>query len=316
MKYIIKIWETERHRDIGESDIIESNLNNIGQAIEKAKKIMKMNNYASLEVQNTKENKTLYFCTPKEEKYFEDEIKEEANQEKINKYAKLVWGDTFVNNGDEIYGKVKDVIQMLIENTEYCNTPEANIDEETLKIINKSTKHLLSEFESNFSDEDYVRLIENVMDGTLNINNRADILEDLEEYYLEEIENMELKDINIKDVVECYFDSNEIENLMEYGADRDSYTIPTISSIYIELLNILNVEYENIFTEDISDGKYISTIIFNEENKITINTNASNTYEQVTSNIESIKDEYIKLQNNLESNNIEEIENNTELELE
>lgn len=305
-RYMIKIWETEEDRESGESSIVENNLDNIDQAIEKAKRIMKLNSYASLEVQNSKENKTLYFCTQNEEEtYFKEEIAKEKMQEKINKYAKVIWGNELVNNGDEIYGKVEDVIKMLKENTQYCNTPEANIDEETLEVINKSTKELLNEFENDFIDEDYVRLIENVMDGTLVINNREDILEDLEEYYLEEIENMELNNINIKDVVACYFDSNEIENLMEYGADRDSYTKPTISSIYEEILDILNIEYENVFTEDISDGKYTTTIEFNEEKEIVLDTKASNTYEQVASNIESVKDKYLELQKNME---IEEIE--------
>ena len=97
---------------------------------------------------------------------------------------------------------------------------------------------------------------------------------------------------------------------MEYGADTDSYTMPTISSVYEKILDILNIEYENIFTEEVSDGKYASTIQFNEEKEIVVDTKASNTYEQVASNIESVKDKYLELQKNMEieDTEIEDIE--------
>ena len=310
-RYIIKIWETQQDRESGESSIVENNLDNIDQAIEKAKRIMNSNNYASLEVQNSKENKTLYFCSQKEEEtYFKEEIAKEKMQEKINRYARVIYGEELKDNGDEIPGKVKDVKVTLKENLEYCKTSESNIDEEELKFINESTKELLEELGNDYIDDDYVRLIENPMAGALCINNLDNFLEDLEYEYLEKIEDMELKDINIKDVVECYFDNNELENLMEYGADTDSYTMPTISSVYEKILDILNIEYENIFTEEVSDGKYASTIQFNEEKEIVVDTKASNTYEQVASNIESVKDKYLELQKNMEieDTEIEDIE--------
>ena len=40
-RYIIKIWETKDEREQGLSDIIESNLSDIQNAIEKAKKLVK-----------------------------------------------------------------------------------------------------------------------------------------------------------------------------------------------------------------------------------------------------------------------------------
>lgn len=75
--YIIKIWETEELRELGESDIIETNIENLEDAISKAKKIMEEQNYASLEVQDDKEQNSFYFCTPTEEIYInnlEDEL--------------------------------------------------------------------------------------------------------------------------------------------------------------------------------------------------------------------------------------------------
>lgn len=81
-RYIIKIWETESDRDLGLSDIIETNINSIYEAIRKAKKIMSEENYSSLEVQNVAENSTFYYCSPDEEKYFEENIKNAIMQEK------------------------------------------------------------------------------------------------------------------------------------------------------------------------------------------------------------------------------------------
>ena len=86
-RYIIKVWETEQERDLGESNIVDTNLNDIEQAIGKAKNIMSNQNYASLEVQNNNENKTYYFADSTEEKYFQENIEKAKTQEKVNIYA-------------------------------------------------------------------------------------------------------------------------------------------------------------------------------------------------------------------------------------
>ena len=71
--YIIKIWETEELRDLGESDIVEIDLDSLKKAISRAKEIMEEQNYASLEVQDSEETESYYFCTPKEEEYLYDD---------------------------------------------------------------------------------------------------------------------------------------------------------------------------------------------------------------------------------------------------
>ena len=70
-RYIIKIWKTEDEREQGLSDIIESNLSDIENVIEKAKKIVKSQNYNALEVQDTKQKITYYSHTPEGESSFE-----------------------------------------------------------------------------------------------------------------------------------------------------------------------------------------------------------------------------------------------------
>ena len=86
--YIIKIWETEEMRDLGESDIIETNIQSLEEAINKAKKIMEEQNYASLEVQDEEEQNSFYFCTSREEEYIYY-FEEENIDEKIKKVVEL-----------------------------------------------------------------------------------------------------------------------------------------------------------------------------------------------------------------------------------
>lgn len=182
MKYIIKIWETEERRDSGESDIIETNIKSLKEAIDKSKKIMEEQNYASLNVQNTNENCSFYYCTPNSEEYIYNDI----------------------------------------------------------------------------------------------------------------LHNLEDKDI-VKAIVELYFAENNINNLMDYGADRDSLVMPSLSELYKEILDKLHIEYTSIETDDISDGKYKTDIEFKDDSIIRVDTSAFNDTDIVISNVESIKQEYEKI---------------------
>ena len=55
--YIIKIWETEELRNAGLSDIISSGITDLKTAIKDAKQLMQEQEYASIEVQNSKEKR-------------------------------------------------------------------------------------------------------------------------------------------------------------------------------------------------------------------------------------------------------------------
>lgn len=179
--YIIKIWETEDLRDAGISNIIDSNILNLEDAIIKAKKIMENNNFASLEVQTSDEMNSIYFCTSKEEEY-------------------------------------------------------------------------LYEFNS------------------LDINE------------------------NIEDIVDLYFIQNKLNNFMDYGSDADIIRMPSLSEFYKDILDKLKIQYLNIFTEDVSDGKYSTTIEFDDNNKIIIDTSAWNGKDVAKDNIKSIQEQYVELQ--------------------
>lgn len=70
--------------------------------------------------------------------------------------------------------------------------------------------------------------------------------------------------------------------------------MPSISDLYKGIFARLNIKTYNITTEDISDGKYCTTINFDEENSITIDTSAWNNKNEVIENTMSVQEEYDK----------------------
>ncbi|MEG0510873.1 MAG: hypothetical protein RR489_07250 [Clostridia bacterium] len=98
---------------------------------------------------------------------------------------------------------------------------------------------------------------------------------------------------NTKDVVEEYFKKNNIENLMEYASDSAHSAAFSITDVYKELMQELNIKYINIYSEDISDGKFSTNISFGDTNEINIQTNAWDGKEIVEENLKLIKAKYM-----------------------
>ena len=107
----------------------------------------------------------------------------------------------------------------------------------------------------------------------------------------------------ISPVVAKYFNEKEMDDLMEYGNDSDE-GLYHLSTLYEELMNKLDIKFNNVYTEDISDGKYVTTIIFRDNSEIQIDTSAFNGIEVVTNNLISV----------LESFNEKVADNNLEIE--
>lgn len=312
-RYIIKIWETEDEREQGLSDIIESNLSNIQKTIETAKKLIKSQNYNALEVQDTKQKVTYYSHTPEEEKTFEDEIEKAKIQEKINKYAKLVYNNELQDDGENVSGLVVDVIKHLKDIKKYFETNESELNQEEIDGIIEETNDLIKELEQNYDNEDYVSLFTQPMSGFYSINEEIkDILDDLLDYYESQLERMEFGKSNIKDVVDYYFDNNGIKNLMDYGADRDAEAMPTISSMYETILENLKINYSNVFSDDVSSGKYTTIIEFDKFHKIQVDTKSRYGAEDIYDNVQSINDVY---KNYLREKEMEKIQKIKELDL-
>lgn len=307
-KYIIKVWETKEEREQGISNIIESGLSNIGETIKKAKKIMDSQNYVSLEVQDSKEKRTLYFATQDEETEFSDLVQEEQLKEKVNKYGKLVVDDVLKDNGEDVFGLVRKVIEHLEDIKKYFKENKANISKEEREDIVNETEDLIEEIKENYDDEDYISLYTYSMSDFYEIDeNYKDILETLLDYYELKLEEMEYGKANIKDVVDFYFDYYGIQNLMDYGEDRDAENMPTISSMYERILDCLKIKYDSISTKEVRGGKYVTVIDFTKDYSIEIDTKSKDDTDIIYHNIKSIDESYKELLKNEKVKKIEKI---------
>lgn len=98
----------------------------------------------------------------------------------------------------------------------------------------------------------------------------------------------------ITDIVNTYFAEKDLTDLMEYGSDRDFYVMPSLTDLYKGILSRLNIPTYNITTEDFSDGKYETTVEFNNQYSIVIDTSAWNSENEVIANVISIQEEFKK----------------------
>jgi len=96
----------------------------------------------------------------------------------------------------------------------------------------------------------------------------------------------------ISEVVENYFNKNNLENFMNYGADSDAYILTSFSDVYKELLKDLGINYKEINTNYVSDGKYETVISINNGKMFFLYTSAWNGKEVTKVNLEKFIDEY------------------------
>ena len=122
----------------------------------------------------------------------------------------------------------------------------------------------------------------------------------IKDYTIKEPSNYDL----ISSKVSNYFGKKGMEDLMEYGSDSDE-GLYHLSTLYKDLMEELNIKFEDIYTEDFSAGKYITTIIFRDNLEIKIDTSAFNGIEVVTDNLISVLENYNEknIQNDLENEN-------------
>lgn len=298
-RYIIKIWENEHERSSGNSAIIQQDFNYIDDAIIKAKKIMKEYKYASLEIRNSFNEQTLYYCTPEEEQYFEEYIENAKNQEKVNDYAKVVYEDKLYSEEEDIYGKLSDVISELRENQELVNDPKNKIDDETKEYINEETNELVKKLQNSHDLQDFVYLYVHPMSSFFIETDIADLLEDLQQEYMLNLTEQELTDLNIKTIVVTYYEINKIYNLSEYRDDENKEITPSFSDLYTDLCKYLGIEIESITTEEERPGKYQTTITFPNNNSITITSRNRYKIDDIVQNMKIIRDSYTLEQNQI-----------------
>lgn len=126
----------------------------------------------------------------------------------------------------------------------------------------------------------------------------------LEDYIEQPLTNYDISLIKVTE----YFKEHNIKDLMEYGNDADEGLYP-LSALYKEIMDKLNIEYESVFTkDDVSDGKYITTVVFNDSSVIKLDTRAWDDIRGVTDNIESICEMWNIIKEKNIENEIEDIE--------
>ncbi len=160
----------------------------------------------------------------------------------------------------------------------YFETNDIEYDKDTLELYSKS---------NNYFNSDIICLAEG-----------AESLEDFLEDYKEKSANY--YELALSKVID-YFRINEIKNLMEYGSDGDE-GLYHLSSMYQEIMDKLGIKYSNLYTEDISDGKYLTTITFENNSSIQVDTSAWNGIKAVTENVLSIYETYENLREKLKQN--------------
>lgn len=282
--YIIKIWETESEREQGLSEIIKVGIDKLEIAIEQARKISKDNEYACIEVQDSKQKKSYITIDEKGEKIDNFNYIDAIRQEKINYFYNLVYGEKDIVYKDEsILGKASKLLEVLKENEKEMYK---GFEEE--KIILEEHKELLKDIEE-YDENDIIKVYEHPMAVVPMIDSNKETLEDITTEFLDLIEE-EILEYEIQDVVDAYINSNNITDFMEYGADRDVPNMPTLSKIYEEILYILKINYDSVQTNEVRGGKYETIIEFTNNNSITVDTYSRNGQEHITENINSIKE--------------------------
>ena len=300
--YLIKIWENEDLREQGISDIIRTDIKDIRTAVQIAQEIQNNNRYACIEVQDNQQKTSYYMQDMIEEKIFEKKYLEAIKQEKINYLYKLMYGDkniVFIN--EDMIGKANVILKEL-------DTIKQNLIEEyqeDSKDIIKEVNELKDEILDEYDEEDIIKLYEHPMAIVPMLNSNKGTLKDMRETFLSMVEVKEIPEVALDDVIDAYMGYNDIGNFMEYSSDSNIYTNPSFSSLYKDLMDLLNIKYIDVYTNDVSDGKYVTTIEFNNEKSITIDTNAWSEIEAIKENLKSIV-EYEKTIEN-EKNNISKL---------
>ena len=99
---------------------------------------------------------------------------------------------------------------------------------------------------------------------------------------------------------------------MDYGSDNDE-GLYKLSDMYKKIMNKFDMQYYDVNTRDKegSDGKYITTIAFDPEKEIEVETEAWNGIKAVTENIATIYENYkIFYENSIKN----EVQNDKEFE--
>lgn len=185
----------------------------------------------------------------------------------------------------------------LLDFFEHFSSEQLEDFEHSLHLYYETDMLILDEDESLISmDGTYFNI------GIIELATGMMSYDDFIKYYsFENITNEE----RIEQTVISYFKDNAIKDLMDYGNDTDEGLFH-LSSLYKEILEKLNINFENVYTEDgISPGKYLTVISFNDNSNIELDTSAWNGIKTIKENIQSVCEFYNEIQKNKTDNHEE-----------
>ncbi len=96
-----------------------------------------------------------------------------------------------------------------------------------------------------------------------------------------------------------YFKENGIKDLKQYGSDGVE-GLYSLSFLVSNLLDKLEIKYSDVFTEDVSDGKFETTICFNDEEKAYLYTKPRHDADMIANELTRALSEYEKAFQNQE----------------
>jgi len=112
-------------------------------------------------------------------------------QKLINEYfTKLCSKKFFIDDDEEIIGKVKDVIENLEKQIKYINNPKNNICQEDIESIVSEANELIKEINTKYTKKnDVIGIKLHPMAGFYVLQSKETLFEELKEYYEDLEEN-------------------------------------------------------------------------------------------------------------------------------
>lgn len=189
----------------------------------------------------------------------------------------------------------KYIIENEMDFYDYFSLEQLNEFEETLHLYYET-----EDIDTNKWGELYSKSNKSFNNNIISLSEGMISYDDFISDYMEDITNV--YDKSLSKVID-YFKENQIENLLEYGNDSDE-GLYKLSSMYKEIMDKLSIKYDCVNTRDKegSDGKFITTVSFENNEELEIETEAWNGIKIVAENVKSIYENFKNLSVNVSKN--------------
>lgn len=189
----------------------------------------------------------------------------------------------------------KYIIENEMDFYDYFSLEQLNEFEETLHLYYET-----EDIDTNKWGELYSKSNKSFNNNIISLSEGMITYDDFISDYIEDTTTV--YDKSLSKVID-YFKENQIKNLLEYGNDSDE-GLYKLSSMYKEIMDKLSIKYDCVNTRDKegSDGKFITTVSFENNEELEIETEAWNGIKIVAENVKSIYENFKNLSVNLSKN--------------